>query len=374
MNLDRYKGLKTKIRDKSFEINFKKLDWGFFRLSFLGNAGAIFFAFFLLNPALQKTISQHLADNLFFQIVGIVLAIIILVGVEYLKRSVFKIFVDEFIQNAFSVAKSNVFALLLFSTLIFGASFYLSISGGIQFSKLSEVKNEIVVKSNKQLFDSLTITSEKSKEPVILEISNLRESNVTLRDKRDNTPLNYRAARNEYNKLIDDNEAAIAKKQSELKQIDVALAAHIDTIKKSETQQIKSNEESDFSSIFLFVVISTFSELLIIGGLYFRELYEHKSFYENENRLDPILKKREKYEYLLRVVYKNGDVKSDETVISLKKLSDIMISKGAQYPPKVVSDFYTEMSQLGAFKVSGNKRYAMVSYNEAKNMVESLQS
>lgn len=374
MNLDRYKQLKTQIRDKSFEINFKRLDYGLFLLSFLGNAGAIFFAFFLLNPALQKTISQHLADNIAFQILGIILSVIILVGVEYLKRSVFKIFVDEFIQNAYSFFKSNVASLFLFSMLIFGASFYFSISGGILFSKLSEVKNEIVVKSNKQLFDSLTIISQKSKEPVIVEIGNLRESNVTLRDKRDNTPLNYRSARNEYQNLIDANEKAIASKQSELKQIDVSLTAQIDTIKKGETQQIKSNEESDFSSIMLFVIISTCSELLIIIGIYFRELYNHRSFYENENRLDPILKKREKYEYLLRIIYKNGDVKSDEPVISLKKLTDIMVSKGAQYPPKVVSDFYTEMTQLGAFKVSGNKRYAMVSYNEAKNMVESLQS
>lgn len=374
MNLDRYKQLKTLIREKSFEVNFKRLDYGLFLLSFLGNAGAIFFAFFLLNPALQKTISQHLANNLIFQILGIVLSVIILVGVEYLKRSVFKIFVDEFIQNLYSIAKANVAMLLLFSALIFGASFYFSISGGIQFSKLSEAKNEIVVKSNKNLFDSLTLMAEKSKQPINVEIENLRESNKVLRDKRDNTPLTYRAARTEYNKLIDDNEQAITKKQSEASKIDTDLKSKIDEIKKSESQQIQTNEDSDFSSILLFVIISTFSELLIIGGIYFRELYTHKSFYENENRLDPILKKREKYEYLLKIVYKNGDVKSDEPVISLKKLTDIMMSRGAQYSPKIVSDFYSELTHLSVFKISGNKRYAMVSYNEAKNIVESLQS
>src|SRR5258708_33344324 len=113
MNLDRYKQLKTQIRDKSFEINFKRLDWGLFLLSFLGNAGAIFFAFFLLNPALQKTITQHLADNLFFQLLGVVITITILVGVEYLKRNVFRIFSDDFIQNQYSIMKSSVVGLLL---------------------------------------------------------------------------------------------------------------------------------------------------------------------------------------------------------------------------------------------------------------------
>lgn len=374
MDLIRYKQLKTKIRDKSFEINFKRLDWGLFLLSFLGNAGAIFFAFFLLNPALQKTISQHLADNLFFQSVGILITIVILVGVEYLKRSVFKIFVDEFIQTSYNLWKASVLTLFLFSSVIFGASFYFSISGGILFSKLSEVKNEIVLKSNNALFDSLTVMSEGSKKPILIEIENLRESNKNLRNKRDNTPLNYRAARSEYNTLIDANEASILKKQGEINDVDKALTKKIEEIKKNESVQIKTNEESDFTSILLFIIISTCSELIIIGGIYFRELYEHKSFFENESKLDPILKKRERYEYLLKVVFKNGEIKADEQVISLTKLTELTKNKGAHYSPKFVSDFYTEMSHLGAFKVSGNKRYSLVSYDEAKNLIESLQS
>jgi len=373
MDLLKYKQLKTKIRDKSFEVNFNKLDWGLYVLSFLGNAGAIFFAFFLLNPALQKTISQHLADNTFFQIVGIILTIIILVGVEYLKRSVFKIFSDEFIENACQFGKSSVLTLLFFSTVIFGASFYFSINGGILFSKLSEVKNEVVVKSNNVVIDSLMRDAERSKVPVNVEIANLRESNKTLRDKRDNTPMNQRTNRNDYNRLINENEASISKKQQELVLIDKALKLKLDEIKASESTQFKTNEESDFSSVLLFVIISTCSELLIIAGIYFRELYEHKSFYENENKLDVILKKQEKYEYLLKVVFKNGDVKSDEQVISLKRLTELVQSKGAQYPPKFVADFYSEMGHLGAFKVSGNKRYTLVSYAEAKNLIVSLQ-
>lgn len=373
MELEKYKQLKTKIRDKSFEINFKKLDWGLFLLSFLGNAGAIFFAFFLLNPALQKTIAQHLASNFFFELLGISVSVIILIGVEYLKRSVFKIFSDEFIQNSFNLGKSSVMTLLLFSVGIFGASFYFSINGGIQFSKLSEVKNEVVVKSNKSLIDSLTNLNQQSKEPVLLEIVNLRESNKNLREKRDNTPLEQRTARRDYDKLIDANEASIEKKQQEIVNIERELHQKLGEIKVKENLDIKHNEESDVSSILLFIIISTCSELLIIAGIYFRELYEHKSFYENENKLEPILKKREKYDYLLKVVYKNGDVKQDEPVISLRRLTEIVQGKGAQYPPKFVSDFYIEMSHLGAFKVSGNKRYSLVSYHDAKNLLDSLQ-
>ncbi len=372
MDLLKYKELKTKIRDKSFEINFKKLDWGLYLLSFLGNAGAIFFAFFLLNPALQKTISQHLSDSTLFKFVGIILTIIILIGVEYLKRSIFKIFVDEYIQSSFDLVKNSVLSLLFFSTVIFGASFYFSINGGIQFSKLSEAKNEIVVNSNKSLIDSLSIISNNTKKSVVDEIENLRESNKNLRDKRDNTPLEQRSARKEYDRLITTNETSIEKKQEEISGIEKSLILKLNEIKVGENSIIKQNEESDFSSILLFIIISTCSEILIIAGIYFRELYEHKSFYENENKLDPVLKKQEKYEYLLKVVYKNGEIKADDVVISLKRLGEIVQSKGTQYSPKVVSEFYNEMTHLGAFKVMGNKRYAMVSYSEAKNLADSV--
>lgn len=373
MNLFKYKQLKTKIRDKSFEVNFKGLDKGLFLLSFLGNAGAIFFAFFLLNPALQKTITQHLSNSILFQIIGVLLSIAILVGVEYVKRNVFRIFSAEFIQNTFKLFKPAVLSLLIFSIIIFGASFYFSITGGIQFSKLSDNKNEIVLKSNKQLFDSLTIISENSKKPILVEIENLRESNKNLRDRRDNTPLEYRSARIEYDKLIDKNEKSIIGKQEELNSIDRILELKINDLKKGEKTIITSNKDADFGSILLFLIISTGSELLIIIGIYFRELYEHKSFYEVENKLEPALKKKEKYEYLLKIVYKNGEVLADDPVISLNKLIEVMKSKGTQYPSKIINEFYLELTHLGIFKVMSNKRYALISYGDAKKLIEGLQ-
>lgn len=373
MDLLQYKKLKTKIRDKSFEINFRGLDKGLFTLSFLGNAGAIFFAFFLLNPALQETISQHLADSFIFQLLGIFLTVAILVGVEYVKRNVFKIFSAEFIQSSFNLFTTSVISLFTFSVLIFGASFYFSVNGGINFSKVSGSKNEIVVQTTKSAADSLTMLAIKAKEPIQLEIENLRASNKVLREKRDNTPINYRSVRNDYNALINANEKSIEEKQNNLALIEKNLSDKLDNLKNDEKTEIETNERADFESILLFLIISIGSELLIIAGIFFRELYEHKSFYEVESKLDPILKKREKYEYLLKLVYKNGEIQPDDVVISVNKLIQITKSKGAQYSSRIIQDFYNELGHLGAFKVSGNKRYAMVSYNEAKNIIESLQ-
>ncbi len=372
MEIEKYKSLKTKIRDKSFEINFKSLDKGLFTLSFLGNAGAIFFAFFLLNPALQKTITEHVSGSVFFTVVGMMLAIIILVGVEYVKRNVFRIFSAEFIESSFKLFKGSVFAFLISSIIVFAASFYFSVTGGIQFSKLSEKKNEVIQKTNKSAYDSISKVSENSKLPIIAEINNLRESNKTLRAKRDDTPLNYRSARNEYTQLITNNDAIIESKQEEIKQIDGDLKTKITELKKAEVSDITKNEDSDFSSILLFIIISVSSEFLIIVGIYFRELYEHKAFYENEPKLDTILKKRVKYEHLLKIVYKNGEVMAEEQVISGNKLVELMKNKGGQYPFNFIKDFYLELTNLNVFRVTNNKRYALVSYDEAKKMLDYL--
>lgn len=374
MEVPKYRSLKTKIREKSFETNFKGTDKGLFILSFFGNIGAIFFAFFLINPKLQLAIAQHLSDSFLFNILGVLISIMILVAVEYIKRKAFSVFSSEFIQYSYQLFRTNVFSLFSLSMVIFAASFYFSITGGIKFSKLGEKKNEIVVQSNKTLYDSLTKLSEASKIPVNEEIGNLRESNKTLRDKRDATPLGYRNARTEYTTLIETNEADILKKQEELKTIDKSLSDKIKNLKANEKEELKTNEDSDFSSIILFLIISSLCEFVIMLGVYFRELYEHRSFYENENKLEPILKKRDRYEFLLRIVYRNGEIMADDPVISLNKLTQLTKNKGAQYPANAIADFYLECSSLGIFKVVTNKRYAMVSYDQAKKLIETLQA
>jgi hypothetical protein len=55
-------------------------------------------------------------------------------------------------------------------------------------------------------------------------------------------------------------------------------------------------------------------------------------------------------------------------------LTEITKNKGAQYTAKHIKDFYSEMSHMGAFRVVGNKRYSLVSYDEAKKLLESLEN
>jgi hypothetical protein len=290
-----------------------------------------------------------------------------------LKRGVLGIFSSEFIEANMKFANKSIFGLFIFSSIIVGLSFYFSINGAIEFSKTSGKNNVVIEQSSKIMIDSLTRMSERSKEPINQELTSLRESNQELREKRDNTPIELRRARNEYNQLILENEKLIESNLKKISDIDKITKTKIAELKNEELTNKTKNEESDQENILLFLVVSTFIEILIVIGVYFRELYTHKSFYESELKLEPILKKREKYEILLRLIYKNGEVMQDEQVISLNKLTEIVRNKGASYTPKHIKDFYDEMTHLGAFKIVSNKRYALVSYNDAKKLLESLE-
>lgn len=374
MNIEKYKKLREEIRNKSFEKKYTTVDWILYYASFFGNIASIFFAFFLWFPSLLKTITLHIADNGLTYAIAVATTIILLSVVEFLKRGIVGIFSSEYIEANGKLNNKSTIGLLFFSVAILGLSFYFSINGAIEFSKTSGKANVVIEQTTKNYVDSLTIMNEQAKEPIKQELSSLRESNKGIRVKRDDTPMEQRRTRNDYDQLIQSNEKLIANNTKALTDLDVDLKKKLDAFKLENSKSKTQNEEADKGNILLFLIVSTFIEILIVIGVYFRELYIHKAFYESEAKLEPIVRKREKYEKLLNLVYKNGEVKQDDQIISLKKLTEIMKNKGALYTPKHISDFYLDMGNLNAFRIVTNKRYAMVSYEEAKKLLDSLEN
>lgn len=374
MNIEKYLKLREEIKNKSFEKKYTSVDGILYYASFFGNAASIFFAFFLWFPQLLKTITLHVADNSVTYGVAVMSTIILLGLVEMLKRGIVSIFSSEFIESNMKLANKSVVGLFFFSLAIVVLSFYFSVNGAKEFSKTSDNANIAVEQTTKSLVDSLQNVSVLTKQPIADEITSLRESNKQLREKRDNTPINYRTTREGYNTLILDNEKQIESKTNSLNDIEQFYTKKIKDQKTEEETAKSKNEESDQTNILLFVIVSSFIEILIVIGVYFRQLYVHRSFYESEQKLEPIIKKREKYEVLLKLIYRNGEVKQDEKIISLSKLTEIVKNKGGSYTAKHVKDFYSEMTHLGAFNLISNKRYALVSYEDAKKLLESLEN
>lgn len=373
MDIEKYKKLREEIKNRSFEKKYTSVDWILYYASFFGNIASIFFAFFLWFPSLLKTITLHVADNSLTYAVAVGTTILLLALVEMLKRGVVGIFSSEFIEASMKFSNRSVIGLFFFSCAIVGLSFYFSINGAIEFSKTSGKNNILVEQSSKTMLDSLIRLSEKAKIPINDELTSLRQSNKELREKRDNTPLESRRTRNEYNQLILDNEKLIQTNIDNLNDVEIFYKKKIVELKSEENTVKSKNAESDEANVFLFLVVSTFIEILIVIGVYFRQLYIHKSFYESEQKLEPIIKKREKYEILLRIIFKNGEVKIDDQVLSLTKLTDIVKYKGNNYNAKHIKDFYTEITHLGIIELVSNKRIALMSYEEAKKVLESLE-
>lgn len=374
MDIAKYKRLREEIKDRSFEKKYTGVDWILYYASFFGNLASIFFAFFLWFPSLLKTITMHVADNAVTYGVAVVSTIILLGLVEFLKRGVVGIFSSELIEAKYKFSNKSVVGLFVFSSMIVALSFYFSVNGAKEFSKTSGKANVEIELVSKSVVDSLVRVGEDSKTPINDELASLRESNKGLRQKRDDTPVNYRTTRESYNNLIKDNEAQIASNLKKIEDIDLYYKKKIDDQKNLEINTKNANETKDESNIFLFLIVSSFIEVLIVIGVYFRQLYIHRSFYESELKLEPIIKKQEKYETLLKLIFKGGDVKVDEQIISFSKLSEIVKNKGGSYSAKHVKDFYTEMTHLGIIELTGNRRFARVSYEDAKKQLESLEN
>jgi len=371
MDLDRYRKLREKFKNKTFEKKHKRTTGALYVGSFIANIGCIFFAFFFINPSFDQTISNLVGEGAFALTSAILLTVTFLSFFEFIKREIFKTFSADFIESGHKFTDNNqIFKGLLSVTLIL-LSFYFSLTGAKEFSQISETKNIVIEQSSTKVIDSLRNVSVTNKKPYMEEIDDLRASNKDLRDKRDNTPMTARITRDGYNKLIADNEKSIEENLAKIKNIDDRLVSDIATVEKKIAEKKIENTQSDTQLIWLFLIISTTLETVIILGVYYKELFDFRSFVENEGNCEPIIAKRTKYEFLLKIVYKNGDVKQEQQVISLNKLTEIVKNR-AVYTPKLIRDFYTEMTHVGAFKIISNKRYALVSFEEAKKLIDTI--
>ena len=91
MDLKKYDKLRKKIDTKDFEGNNKGLDKWLFGFSFIGNISSIFFAYFLVFPALLKAITINFVTGNW----GITLAI----GLTLIFLSIFEVTKRYFIRN-----------------------------------------------------------------------------------------------------------------------------------------------------------------------------------------------------------------------------------------------------------------------------------
>jgi len=370
MDLKKYDKLRQKINTKDFEGNNKGLDKWLFRFSFIGNISSIFFAYFLVYPALLKAISLNFLTGNWGIALAFGLTLVFLTIFEITKRYFIHNFSNDFVTNDKKV-KFKTLSWLTISVAVVILSFYLSITGSKNLARTSVIKNAIVQTEVVSKSDSLVSVYDIQKQIYIGDNEALRAVNTDLRQKLADTPLNYPTTRKGYQVNIDKNTELIRENDNKIEELNGELQLAVAEVRQEFTETKTGNETEDAKNILLFIIIVCFNELIIIGGLYFREYFEYNLFLINQDKFEKIYQKKDRYKALLSFIYNDGKLGVGDKVISGIILKEAVGEKTKiQNPNKFVEEFLRDMDRLTIFTTHGKRRLINLTFTEALNIVE----
>lgn len=370
MDLKKYDELRKKINTKDFEGSNKGLDKWLYSFSFVGNVSAIFFAYFLVYPSLLKAITLNFVSGFWGNLIAFSFTVIFLTIFEVTKRYFIRNFSNDYLVNK-KKFNPQIVKWLSLSIVIIGLSFYLSITGSKNLATTSQHKNVIVENQTTNQVDSLTKIFAARKKIYESDNEALRKVNNDLRNSLAQTPLGYVSARRDYQNNIDKNQSIISANQGEINKIDRELNDQIIAVQQKLDIAKSGHETEDIKNIFLFIIIVVFNEIIIIGGVYFREWYEYNLYTINQQKFEKIYQKKDRYQSLLAFVYSNGKQTSGDQVMPVLQLKEIVAEKtNVPNSNKLVDEFLQDMDRLGIFATNGKRRHIVATYDEAVAIIE----
>ena len=355
MKINEFKKLEEKIHGQNFNKGYKNINSLMLILSIFGHFASIFLAYFALSKVLGGVIENN-------DTVVLITSIIMLSGLELLKRDIFDKFSIQYLKaKAFT---KDVLPLFILSIVIISTSFYASIHGAKEFSSKEDVieQNQKVVVN--QFADSLTTIYNAKVVEVQTEIKTDKDK-LDLKDK-EQTDLEaiQPPTRSQRNRIKD------LKEERNILRTDITkLEGDVNIIKTELTTKIKEHEtevgaetedkkKSNSSNSLAFILISTLIELIILAGVYFNEYYKFRSYREFRNSIekDPNYQKWMLYEQMLSIVY-TEDTKMNQKLPANKSIADMCKVNDIIVMPKDITDFLKVMNGLGIIKTSGSTRY-----------------
>ena len=355
MKINEFKKLEEKINGQNFNKGYKNINSLMLILSIFGHFASIFLAYFALSKVLGGVIENNPA-------VVLITSIIMLSGLELLKRDIFDKFSIQYLKaKAFT---KDVLPLFLLSVAIISTSFYASIHGAKEFSSKEAVieENQKVVVN--QFADSLTTIYNAKVVEVQTEIKADKDK-LDLKDK-EQTDLEAiqpptRSQRNRIKDLKEERNILrtdITKLEGDVNVIKTELATKIKEHETTIGAETEDKKKDNSSNSLAFVLISTLIELIILAGVYFNEYYKFRSYREFRNSIekDPNYQKWMLYEQMLSIVY-TEDTKMNQKLPANKSIADMCKVNDIIVMPKDITDFLKVMNGLGIIKTSGSTRY-----------------
>lgn len=344
MKIEKFKELEKKINGQNFNQSYKTINIVLTILSYFGHVASIFLAYFMLSKVIEGAMTGNI-------IVAGIASVILLAGLELLKRDMFDKFSISFLK--LKGIKKEVLPLFFISLTIISLSFYATIKGASEFSSKSveiEVKGKETIKTYN---DSLTKVykgeikgledSFKSKDEML---TNLQTLALTQRLSKD-----QRTTISDLSTQKKDIQQQVTDKKTE-------LATKIKEHETGVTTEAAGQKEDNSKNSLMFIIISSLIELTILAGVFFNEYYKFRSYNEFRDKIekDPNYQKWLLYDEMLKVIFTedtkvNQKLPSNKAVIDMCKASDIIVL------PKDVINFVKVIANLNIIKVSGSAKY-----------------
>jgi hypothetical protein len=180
MKVEEFKKLEKKITGYNFNQSYKNIKNIMVTLSYFGNLTSIFLAYFFMSGVITGAVGD---GNVIFVFIS---SIIILAGIELLKRDIFDKFSIQYLKD--NGITKTVMPLLLVSIILISASFYSSLTGAKEFSSKSEQLELLKKDQLKEYKDSIVnIYSDK----IYLINSEIDSYKLTIKEKdKEQTDIN----------------------------------------------------------------------------------------------------------------------------------------------------------------------------------------
>lgn len=359
MKISEFKKLEKKINGKNFGESYKGINTMLLILSYFGNLASIFLAYFFMS----KIIAGPMPDN---PVVVFIASVIILAGIELLKRDIFDKFSVSYLKSKTLLKKT--LPLFLFSGLLISASFYSSLNGAQQFSskevQIEETKNDMV----QEYSDSLTLVYgekitklEEEIEGYKLKIEEKDEEQAAINQDLLDRGYLYNSQKSRNKQLTEEKQyldEKIDEVELKIENLETERDEDIAEYKTNATQDSDKDKESNSKNSFIFIILSTIIEFVILGGVFFNEYYKFRAYKEFRDKIakDPNYQKWMLYEEILKTIYPE-DAQNNERLPSNKAMIESCKLNGKIVLPAEMTAFLKIITSLGIIKKSGSTRY-----------------
>ena len=344
MKYDEYKKLEHTITNQNFNQNYKTINIVLIILSYFGHIASIFLAYFMLSKVIEGVMTGNI-------VVAGIASVILLSGLELLKRNIFDRFTISFLKLK-GITK-DVLPLFFISLFIISISFYSSIKGAAEFSSKTaeiEVKGKETIKVYN---DSLTklYTGEikgledsfKSKDEILTNLQNLALTQRLSKDQR-TTISDLSAQKKDIQQQVTDKKTELSNK---IKEHETGV-----------TTESAGKKEDNSKNSLMFVIISTLIELIILTGIFFSEYYKFRSYNEFRDKIekDPNYQKWLLYDEILQVIF-TEDTKVNQKLPSNKAIIDMAKANSLFILPRDIIDFIRLLNSINIIRTSGSAKY-----------------